>query len=286
MSKPTLSVYMPVPHYFAEREFTVYEALYNAVRYADEVSIVVCKKLYRTMEHALFDWGLIDKAISGYEEKVIWTTNEWEQRMYPIMPAIQYNIALSHCTSDWCFWHDADEVTSPETYAAMRRDIEEFGESSDAFSAFSVGTHHFYGDYYHVRYNDPSGMHDWYDHKPRLFKNNVGIHHNKVGLDIDVLVYPGWDEDVKALGTGRVLPIRSRVHHYGHVRSIDAYIHKKNWIEKTFHRHRAPVIEEYEYVTEGTESFNGIHASIMDGRIACGVDHDAIMEYYGEIVNE
>jgi len=234
---------MPIPHRFIEREFTVYEALYNAVRYADQVSIVECDaQLWPNHVEYLDDMHMIERAIEGYESKVTTIINNWEERMYPFMPAIQYNIALSHCTGRWCFWHDADEVVAPDVYEAMRNTIES-GHDADVFS---LGTHHFYADYKHVRFKDPSGTHDWYDHKPRLFKNDLGIHHNKIGLDIDVLVYPNEEKNPITLSEGgTVYPIRKRVHHYGHVRSNEWYIFRKNWIEKTFHRDNAPVIEDH-----------------------------------------
>jgi len=35
---------------------------------------------------------------------------------------------------------------------------------------------------------------------------------------------------------------------------------------------------------EGAEEFKGEHPEIMQGRIACGLDHDAIVKYYREIM--
>lgn len=279
-----LSVYLCIPRNFVEREFTVYEALTNALIYADEVSVVVePTHVYEDYDNWELDYELIAKAEEGYEDKLRHTFNEWEQCMYPMMYALQKNLALSHCTSKWCLLHDADEVMSPELYESIRKNIELLGDQADAFS---IGTHHLYGSYNHVRFAEPGGSHQWYDHKPRLFKTGLGIHHNKDGFDIDALMYAGGQGQPKNVRVGnRCLYLRGpRVHHYSHVRSIDSYVVKKNAIEYAFHKHQAPVINDYEYDMDGAEEFTGEHPDIMQGRIACGIDHDAIVEYYKGLI--
>lgn len=269
---PLLSVFIPVPKDFIQREFTVYEAIYNAVRGADEVVLI----MDRPSES---DYTLVHQASKGYEQKITIYVNTWNDLFVPIMYSLQKNLGISHCTGDWVFAQDADEVVSLKVYDEVKVTLL---KTSELFDGFTLGTTHLYGDYFHFRTDDPFRGYPWYNQKLRVFRRDALFFYSCTPNEIDELIHLS-DVRPEQAQVPRIGKINRKVHHYGHVRSAQVYTAKKNSIEQAHNGANTALQDLYHYNMSGALEYTGLHPEIMLGRIACGIDHIEIMKYYQEL---
>jgi glycosyltransferase involved in cell wall biosynthesis len=190
--------------------------------------------------------------------------NPWEWRLGYAMGRIQRSIAISHCTSDWVILLDADEVLHEKDFVKIKAAMKHGDEAG--IDVFSFRTLHFYRDYHHIKSgpnpSDPGQV--WYNHRPKMFRNNIGIFdmHDRNGN------YSGLinrdKEDAQIISA----PTSIEVFHYGHVRSKYNYTRKTNEIERSYHPAWEDVNhEEFEWDMSGCIEFDGTHPHSMQKRI-------------------
>jgi hypothetical protein len=265
MKNKTLSIatYVSDP---ISQEFYLKELLLSVWDIADEIVLIngdTREKGFNVDGFTL--WGetevILDQIWDITEEhgweKLQEYRNPWRWRMRKSMGRIQRSLAISHCTSDYILLLDADEVIHEKDLNKIREAI------SLGHDCYSLRTLHFYRDFEHIKKgpnaSDPGQV--WYDHRPKLFKNDLGIFdmHDNKGNYSGLVTFNGIDCQEISKKTS------IEIFHYGHVRSKEAYADKQNKIEKSYHPEWKE--KEFDWDMSGTIEFKGTHPEVMEERI-------------------
>jgi hypothetical protein len=96
----------------------------------------------------------------------------WDLKRYPngMENAHQTDIAKSHCSGDWLFYLQADEVVHEKYLPVIRKRCEELLHDSRVEALLFKYTH-FWGDYEHYHEG-----HNWYKKEIRIIRNDPDIH--------------------------------------------------------------------------------------------------------------
>ncbi|GMV05536.1 MAG: hypothetical protein AMXMBFR53_18140 [Gemmatimonadota bacterium] len=168
------------------------------------------------------------------------------------------NVALDHCTGDWCLYVQADEALHEDDLPGLRERCAELLDDGRV-EGLLFDYLHFFGDYRHVQTG-----HGWYQKEIRVIRNGIGVRSVR---DAQSFRYP----DQRRIA---VAPAHARVFHYGwvrHPRFMQAKV-------REFWSHRRS-LEEVEAEYGGREEFDygplgrlpeyeGTHPAVMAGRIA------------------
>ena len=191
--------------------------------------------------------------------------NPWEKRMRKHQTALQKSIALSHCTGDVCVLFDSDEVFHEDDYKIIRN-LAEVLIAQTNIKAVYFDTIHFWRDFNHVKMGE-----GWYTGKVYMVKNDEGIFHGKhPSMDsIEPDAHVGFGHTVLTAQETYLPKHPPTVCHYGHVRSKEAYIRKKNAIERRYHgflwENLTP--DTWDWDMSDTVEFTGKHPKVMEDRI-------------------
>jgi glycosyltransferase involved in cell wall biosynthesis len=204
------------------------------------------------------------------DEKIKVYHNPWEWRMGKNMGRIQRSLAISHCTSDYIILLDADEVIH-------ERDFDKIQEAmSLGHDCYSFRTLHFYRDFEHIKKgpnkSDPGQV--WYDHRPKMFKNNLGIFdmHDNKGNYSGLVTFKGIDCQEISKKTS------IEIFHAGHVRSKEVYVDKQNKIEKSYHPEWKE--KDFDWDMSGTQIYRNSFPKVLLDRIK---EHkNKYPEYYND----
>ena len=114
-----------------------------------------------------------------------------------------------------------------------------------------------------------------------MVRNNMCIHHGHIGTDPDAHV----DLDGQPIPHNRRVVSNIRVFHYGHVRTTDSYVRKRNnlkgrlrgwdWIPDT--------VDTFKWIPlDNLTTYEGTHPKVMKDRIEVGTDcYKKICSLYG-----
>jgi hypothetical protein len=176
--------------------------------------------------------------------------------------AVQADLALSHCTGDWAFYIQADEVLHERDFDivthAMSRSLHDPRVEGLLFDFI-----HFYANY-HTRGTGRK----WYRREVRIVKTGLGI--------------SAWRDAQGFRINGRKLRVRqsgAKIYHYGWVR--DPKLMKAKIVEmarfwhddKTVKARYIPGGPDFIYDTGGRlRQFRGSHPSVMAKRIRASLD--------------
>lgn len=168
------------------------------------------------------------------------------------------NEALAHCTHDWCFYIQADEVIHEADLTEIRNSVEAAAQSSEAQSSVIDGLlfHyiHFYGSYSTV-----AQSRRWYRNEVRVVRRSSGIQSHA---------------DAQGFRVGgakpRVLRTKARVFHYGWVKPPKMMGQKSKFLNRWWHGNkRDHEFENFEYARQyGLKPFVGTHPEVMKEQIA------------------
>jgi len=281
--QPTLSV-VTYASYTNTKEFYLAELVGSVYDLADEIIIVDGDKgigieHQETMNMIHKIRGTYKDAKTG-ESKIFGYYNPWENRLGNAMGRIQRSVAISHATCDWVILLDADEVLDERDHDKIRQAMIMADENN--WDVLSFRTTHFYRDYWHTKSganpSDPGQV--WYNHRPKMFRNNLGIidMHDRFGNYSGLIVRDFEDKAGDFADAQCVAQHTSiEVFHYGHVRSRKAYVAKTNHLEQSYHPEWVDIDpEKFEWDMTGAHEFVGEHPKAMSSRIK------AFEEYFGK----
>ena len=207
------------------------------------------------------------EGINSEKIKIIHTV--WEPEKFPRLAefARQTDIAKEHCTGDWLFYLQGDEVIHEDDHGIIKEACQKHLDNQKV-EGFLFKYLHFWGDYEHCFSN-----HCWYPREIRIIRNNPDIHSYKDAQsfrwmpDFDGINYME-PQNSRAL---RVIRIPARVFHYGWVRPPSTMQTKKEHFAAT----REGGHGNYQNLTEfdygrmdRVPLYKGTHASIMQDKIA------------------
>ncbi len=166
----------------------------------------------------------------------------WDLEQYPngTENAHQTDIAMSHCSGDWLFYLQADEVVHEKDLPAIKERCEKLRDD-DEVEGLLFNYYHFWGDYDHYQHG-----HGWYKEEIRIVKNRPEIHSWKSAQsfrripDFDGMNYRQKDGTFKL----KVAMVRAHILHYGWVRPPHLMMSKKKSLD-TIHKGRDTVQDLY-----------------------------------------
>jgi len=197
MSKNASKLYYPVK-----------QAIRSILPVVDEFIVALgdCDEDDRTREEI--------ESIQSDKIKIVDTV--WDIEKYPrgMEHAHQTDIAKSHCSGDWLFYLQSDEVVH-EKYLSLIYDKCKQYLDKKTIEGFLFKYRHFWGDYDHYQ-----NSHCWYRKEIRIIRNDPEIHSWESAQsfrripDFDGLHYRQHNQTYKL----KVVELDAYVYHYGWVR--------------------------------------------------------------------
>ena len=149
-------------------------------------------------------------------EKIRIVDMVWDIEKYPrgMEHAHQTDLAMKHCTGDWLFYLQSDEVVHEKDLETIRERCEQL-LSQPEVEGLLFRYLHFWGDYEHIQ-----DGHCWYRKEIRIVRNHLEIHSWESAQsfrripDFDGLNYRQQEGTYKL----RVAEVDAEIFHYGWVR--------------------------------------------------------------------
>jgi hypothetical protein len=181
------------------------------------------------------------KSIQSPKIKIIYT--EWDLEKYPrgTVHAYQTDIAMKHCTGDWLFYVQSDEVVHEKYLDTIRKRCEQLLHDHEV-EGLLFHYKHFWGDYNHYIVS-----HAWYPKEIRIVRNKPDIHSWQSAQsfrripNFDGLNYRRKEGTFKL----KVALVDAFIFHYGWVRPPQ-YMQKKRKAFTTIHKGSVVANEEFE----------------------------------------
>jgi hypothetical protein len=212
----------------------------------------------------------------------------WDIEKYPrgMEHAHQTDIAISHCTGDWLFYLQADEVVHEKYLPVIRERCEQLVDKKE-IEGLLFKYVHFWGDYQHYH----SG-HGWYKNEIRIIRRDPDIHSWESAQsfrripNFDGLNYRQHEGTFKL----KVAVLNAYIYHYGWVRPPSSM---KSKIKAFFINHKGKsTVDE---LTRGNERyfdfdygnlsrlsvFKGTHPKVMEDWIK-GFNWGHELQYSGK----
>jgi hypothetical protein len=206
------------------------------------------------------------ESIQSDKIKIIDTV--WDLKKYPngTENAHQTDLAKSHCTGDWVFYLQADEVIHEQYLPVIKKQCEALLNDPEV-EGLLFNYIHFWGDYDHYQ-----NGHGWYKNEIRIVRNSADIHSWESAQSFRRI--PGFDGKNYRQQEGtfklKVVKIPAYVYHYGWVRPPHFMQNKKKALD-TIHKGKEKVANLYkdqkdyfEYGPLGQCAiFSGTHPKVM-----------------------
>jgi glycosyltransferase involved in cell wall biosynthesis len=153
------------------------------------------------------------EALNNPKIKIVHTIWDMAQNKGGKIFADQSNIALSHCTGDWAFHVQADEVIHEQDLQLIKESLQKF-HLDEEVEGFLLPFHHFYGSYHYVRTSRRV-----HKQEVRIFKNKLPVRAYKDSQGFRK--YENFGAYEQGLEKGkklRVVRINAPIYHYTEVR--------------------------------------------------------------------
>lgn len=183
-------------------------------------------------------------ALNSPKIKIIDTV--WDLEKYPrgMENAHQTDIAKSHCTGDWLFYLQADEVVHEKYLPLIKKRCQQLLNDPEV-EGLLFAYKHFWGDYYHYH-----NSHSWYKHEIRIIRNKPDIHSWVSAQSFRRIPnFDGLNYRIKE-GTYKlkVATVEAEIYHYGWVRPVDLMVKKYKALD-TIH-HGAKKVDDWQQQSE------------------------------------
>ena len=185
--------------------------------------------------------------------------------------ARQSDLAKQHCTGDWLFYLQADEVVHEQDLPLIRQACEDNLSRSEV-EGFLFQYLHFWGDYQHYHRN-----HKWYPREIRIIRNLDSIHswrdaqsfRHYQNFQLSPNIYLQKEHTSKL----QVKELPARIFHYGwvrppHMMNNKVKAHKKNY-QGTQENVDEQRLNYFDYgPMDRLTSFTGSHPNVMQDWMA------------------
>ncbi len=180
--------------------------------------------------------------------------------------AQQTDWAKNHCTGDWLFYLQADEVIHEDDLLEIKKACTYY-LNDEKVEGFVFNYLHFFGSYTHY-FSD----HCWYRNEIRIIRNLKGIHSWKDAQSFRVIPDFSGNDYFRTNNTRKLkcVKLEARVFHYGWVKPPDKMKTKNEVVMKNYQRafwHLAQ--EDFDYGRlDYCKVFKKTHPKVMEKRIA------------------
>ena len=215
--------------------YPIKEVIQSILPIVDEFVIALgdCDKDDRTLEEI--------ESIASDKIKIIDTI--WDLEQYPngTENAHQTDIAKTHCSGDWLFYLQADEVVHEKYLPIIKKKCKQFVEDLEV-EGFLFNYIHFWGDYNHHQI-----AHGWYKEEIRIIRNDPEIHSWESAQSFRRI--PNFDgqnyRQQKGTYKLKVIQLPAYIYHYGWVRPPELMQNKKVSLD-TIHKGEKKTIHQYQ----------------------------------------
>lgn len=208
--------------------------------------------------------------INSSKIKIINTVWDVKEYSHGSILAQQTDVAKEHCTGDWLFYLQADEIIHERDHGAIRKRCQELVDNKDV-EGLLFRYIHFWGDYNHAF----SGNHAWYRNEIRIVRNRPDIHSWRDAQSFRVIENFTKEkylekEDTRKLNVARV---NAHVYHYGWVRPPKLMGKKQAHFGSCYKddntaKGELEVLSEVDFGPMGTVPvFKGEHPAVMKNKI-------------------
>lgn len=212
----------------------------------------------------------IINSIDSDKIKIIRTV--WEKEKYPhgTILAQQTNEAKKHCSGDWLFYLQADEVVHEKDLNKIKKRCEELYED-DEVEGLLFRYIHFWGDYNHAF----TANHAWYRNEIRIIRNHKNIYSWRDAQSFRFITDFTKEKYLSTKGTRKlkVAKVDADIYHYGWVRPpvtmnkkttmFDGYYNGKNVTPEELNK-----LSEVDFGPIGqVPEFKGTHPAVMAERV-------------------
>lgn len=190
--------------------------LYYPLKQAILSVLPIVDEFYVALGDSDADDSSRDEILSIGSDKIKIIDTVWDIEKYPrgMEHAHQTDIAKSHCSGNWLFYVQSDEVVHEKDLPLIRQKCEQYLEDTRV-EGFLFDYIHFWGDYQHVQ-----NSHTWYRKEIRIIRNDSDIHSWESAQsfrripDFDGLNYRQQENTYKL----KVIGLDANIYHYGWVR--------------------------------------------------------------------
>ncbi|MEN6510536.1 MAG: hypothetical protein ABFD00_01715 [Chloroherpetonaceae bacterium] len=210
----------------------------------------------------------IDEIQSINSSKIKIINTVWDTQKYSngTENAHQTDIAKSHCSGDWLFYLQADEVCHEKDLPKIQKRCEELYDNKEV-EGLLFRYLHFWGDYWHYHKS-----HSWYANEIRIIRNDKDIHSWESAQSFRRI--PNFDgvnfRQKEGTFKLKVATVDADIYHYGWVRppelmqrkskALDS-IHKGDKLAEEIYNNK-PAFFDYGYIG-GLKRFEGTHPKVM-----------------------
>ncbi len=190
----------------------------------------------------------------------------WDTKTYHhgSILAQQTDVAKEHCSGDWLFYLQADEVIHEKDHKAIKKRCEEL-LNDEKVEGLLFRYIHFWGDYNHAFTNN----HAWYRNEIRIIRNRPDIHSWRDAQSFRAIENFTPEMYLEKEGTRKlnVARIDAHVYHYGWVRP-PLLLNKKQTDFNRLYKENMEVISEVDFGVLGAiPPFKGKHPQYMADKI-------------------
>ena len=238
-------------------EYPLLEVIQSALPIVDEFVVNVGPSDDGTIE-------LLEKIGSS---KVRLVHSAWDESIKKdgLLFSRETNAALTHCTGDWAFYLQADEVIHENDYERILRSMRDQYHNSHILG-FVFKYLHFYGDYWST---NPWGFH----RAVRIIRNNGEVESCGDAVGFCLKTDSGY---LMSAHKDRVCHTGATIFHYSYVKSGLAMQEKTRKLETLFHggKPRPEMVSQlkkatYEFSDYSVmKDFRKTHPAVMHKRIA------------------
>jgi hypothetical protein len=213
------------------------------------------------------DDGTLELVRSINDPKIRIVESVWDEtlRQGGAIYSQQTNLALSHCTGEWAFYLQADEVIHEDDLPGVV-EVMQANRANESVRGFLFRYLHFVGDYW--------SLNPWFYHKAiRIIRNNGEIEScgDAVGFQMKAT-----GQYLQSGPREWLAPSGGRVFHYGWVKDPTTMLAKKREQTKVYHGDAPPPSEAKLYELEQFDfedypilkEFRGTHPEVMHLRVA------------------
>ena len=237
-------------------DYPVVESITSALPLVDEFIVNVGQS----------DDGTLDLIRSIGSPKIRIVESWWDDSMTKdgLLFSKETNVALSHCTGDWAFYLQADEVLHEQDYEQIQRVLRDEFKNSQVLG-FTFRYLHFYGDY--------STLNPWAYHRAvRIIRNNGQIVSCGDAVGFCLKEDGGY---LQSRHAHRIRPSGSTIYHYGWVKAGKIMSDKFRYQIPRYHGENPPTDqaprlrqETFDFPDyEIMKNFWGSHPAVMTSRV-------------------